>query len=167
MGEHDFAQIGLAAARETVNVDAPAEAKETLQCGRANYQQRVGQRRSVAILGPQRRVDAALDQPRQGDAGEIGGDEGNNAEQEQPAVAVNEKLDPVVVAKNLSVLWFAVGGNKLVISSAGNNRIGRATTGGCPYKSEFFFAFFALFSVKFPIPIHIYCCFVALGFNLA
>ena len=89
-----------------MNVNAPAEAKETLQRGRADDQQRVGQQRGAALLGPQRRVDATLDQPRQGDAGEIGGDQGNDAEQEQPAIAVNEKLDPVVVTKNLSILWF-------------------------------------------------------------
>ena len=63
-------------------------------------------------MARKRRIDAALDQPRQRDAGKIGGDQGNNAEQEQPAVAVNEKLDPVVVAKNLSILWFAVGVRK-------------------------------------------------------
>ena len=104
MSEHDVAQISLAAARETVNVDAPAEAQKPLQRGRAQYQQRVGQQRNVAFLSAQRRVDAAFDQPRQGDAGEIGGDQGNNADNEQPAVAVNEKFDPVIVTQNLSIL---------------------------------------------------------------
>jgi hypothetical protein len=82
MGEHDIAQIGLAAARETMNVDAPTEAKETLQRGRPDNQQRVGQQRGGVLLGSQSGIDAALDQPGQGDAGEIGGDQGNDAEQE-------------------------------------------------------------------------------------
>ena len=108
MGEHDIAQVGLATAREAVNVNAPAEAKKALQRCRAENQQGISDERSVAVLGAHRRVDAAFDQPWQGKTGKISGDQGKNAEKEQPSVAVNEKLDPVVIAKNLCVLWFAV-----------------------------------------------------------
>ena len=51
MGEHPIAQIGLAAAREAMNIDAPAVAKKTLQRGGAENQQRVGQeQRALPLL---------------------------------------------------------------------------------------------------------------------
>jgi len=108
VGEHDIAQVRLATTREAVNINAPAKAKKALQRCRAENQQGVSDERRVAVPGAQRRVDAAFDQPWQGQTGKIGGDQGKNTEQEQPAVAVNEKLDPVVIAQNLRVLWFAV-----------------------------------------------------------
>ena len=87
-----------------MNVNTPTEAKEALQRSRAENQQRVSDERGAAVLGMQRRIDAAFDQPGQGYAGKIGGDQRNNAKKEQSAVAVNEKLDPMIIVKNLSIL---------------------------------------------------------------
>ena len=52
----------------------------------------------------QRRIDASFDKPRHGDAGEIGSDEGENAEDEKASITVNEKFDALIIAKNRSVL---------------------------------------------------------------
>jgi hypothetical protein len=104
VGEHHVAQVGLAAARKTVNVNTPAKTKKTLKRSRAENQQWVSNERFVTALGAQRRIDAAFDQPRQGDAGEIGGDQRNNTEEEQPAIAVNQEFDAVIIVKNFSIL---------------------------------------------------------------
>ena len=108
MSEDPIAQIRLAAARKTMNIDAPAVAEKTLQRCRAEDQQRIVDQRSVSFAGMKGGIDAALDQPRQGDAGEIGGDQRQDAEKYKPAVALDKKLNPVVIAKNFSVLWFVV-----------------------------------------------------------
>ena len=55
----------------------------------------------------QRGIDAALDEPGQSDAGEIGSDQRQNAEDDESAVALDEKLDAVVIAQNRSILLFA------------------------------------------------------------
>jgi hypothetical protein len=104
MREHPVAQIRLATAREAVNVYAPAVAKETLQTGGAKNQQWIIELRIVGFPGGQRRIDAALDQPGQSDAGKVGGDERNDAENDKPAIAVDEKLDALIVTKNLPLL---------------------------------------------------------------
>ena len=68
----------------------------------------------------------------------------------EPAIAVNEKFDPVIVAKNLSILWL---------------RCVRKRTGGFqtrPYESQLFFAPSALFAA-----ILLSLSQAALGFNLA
>jgi hypothetical protein len=52
----------------------------------------------------ERSIDAALDQPRQSDTGKICGDQREKAEDEETAVALDEKLDAVVVAKNCAAL---------------------------------------------------------------
>jgi len=59
--------------------------------------------RWIAVFGAERGIDPVLDQPWQRNAGEVGGDQRKNTENEKTAVAVNEKLDPVVIAKNISV----------------------------------------------------------------
>jgi len=106
MGKNAIAQIGFAAPRETVNVDAPTVAEKSLQRRAEQNQRGIFDQRPLGVSGPERRIDTALDQPRQRDTGEVGGDEREDAENEEPAVAINEKLDPMVIAKNRPVLFF-------------------------------------------------------------
>jgi putative intracellular protease/amidase len=73
---------------------------------RQQYQQRILEQRSTGAA-VKRGVDAAFDQPRQGDAGEIGSDQRKKAEDEKAAVALDQKLDTVVVAKNCDALGCA------------------------------------------------------------
>jgi hypothetical protein len=107
MRKHAIAQIGFAAAREAVNVDAPAVTEKSLQRRAEQNQRGILDQRALAVRAAQRRVDAALDQPRQGDTGKVGGNEREDAEKQEPAVAINEKLDAMVIAENRSVLFFA------------------------------------------------------------
>ncbi len=60
-----------------------------MQRGGAENQKRVLEQRSLGIARAERRIDAALDQPRQSDAGEIGGDQRNNAEDEEISMTVD------------------------------------------------------------------------------
>jgi hypothetical protein len=106
VGKHPIAQIGFAAARETMNMDAPAIAEEALQCRAEQNQRGIFDQRALAIRAAQRRVDTALNQPRQRDTGQVGGDEREDAENEKAAVAINQKLDAMVIAKNRSALFF-------------------------------------------------------------
>jgi hypothetical protein len=75
MREDLVAQIRLAAAREAVDVHAPAIAKQALQRGGAEDQERVANQRGFAGFRLERAIDAVLDQPWQRDARQIGGDE--------------------------------------------------------------------------------------------
>jgi hypothetical protein len=104
VGKYAVPKLGFAATRETVDINAPAIAEETLQRGGAEDQQRILKQRTIG-RGAERRIDTALDQPGQGDAREIGGDERQNAKDEITSVAINEKFDPVVVATNCRILW--------------------------------------------------------------
>src|SRR5258706_3958390 len=108
MRKNPIAQVCLAAAREAVNIDAPAVAEKPLERRRAEDQQGIMKQRQTSIFGVQRGIDAALDQPGKRDAGQISGDQRQDAEENQPAIALDEKLDAVVIAKNFSILWFAV-----------------------------------------------------------
>jgi hypothetical protein len=104
VGKYAVPKLGFAATREAVDVDAPAVAEETLQgCG-AEDQQRILEQGTIGG-GAERRIDAIFDQPGQSDAREIGGDERKDAEDEITPVALNEKLDAVVVAENRRILW--------------------------------------------------------------
>jgi hypothetical protein len=58
----------------------------------------------IAARVAERGIDTVLDQPRQSDPCQIGRYEGKNAEDEKTAIAINEKLDTMIIAKNLSVL---------------------------------------------------------------
>ena len=87
-----------------MNVDAPAVAKKSLHRGGAEDQQRIAEQRALGAM-VKSGIDAALDQPRQGDAGEIGADQRKNAENEETAMTINEKLNTMVIAKNLCVLF--------------------------------------------------------------
>ena len=97
-------KVGFAAARETVDVDAPEVAEKPLQRRGTENQQRILEQGTIGV-GADRRIDAALDQPGQGDAREIGSDERENAKDEKTPVAINKELDAVVVAENRRFLW--------------------------------------------------------------
>jgi hypothetical protein len=62
------------------------------------------EQRAIAGTLAKSRVDTVLDQPRQGDAGEIGGNQRNDAENKKPAMAIDQKPDAVVMTKNLFTL---------------------------------------------------------------
>jgi hypothetical protein len=64
----------------------------------------------------QRGVDAALDQPRQRHAGKVGGDEREDTEDQVTTVTVDEKLDALVVTKNLSAFPLAAPDRRAKIS---------------------------------------------------
>jgi hypothetical protein len=122
MSEHSIAQIGFAAPRKAVDIDTPAVTEESLQRGSTENQQRIFEQGSIAFRRAQRRVDAVLDQPGQSDTGEIGSDKRDNAEDKKMPVAVDEKLNAVVIAKNRGVLFvrssnFSVGNAEPVTSS--------------------------------------------------
>jgi hypothetical protein len=89
MGKNPIPQIGLAAPRETVDIDAPAVTKKALHSGGAEDQQRILDQRAIAGRGAKRGIDAALDQPRQANAGEVGGNQRQNAQDEKPSMPVN------------------------------------------------------------------------------
>jgi hypothetical protein len=61
VGKHPIAQIGFAATRETMNIDAPAVAEKALQCRAEQDQRGIFDRRAPAVRAAQRRVDPALD----------------------------------------------------------------------------------------------------------
>src|SRR5262245_9979537 len=103
VGKDPVPQIRFTAAREAVDVDAPAIAKQSLHCRRAENQQGIIELRDRSLLGGQSGIDAALDQPGQSDTGEIGGDQRKNTEDDKPAVAVDEEFDALVIAKNRSI----------------------------------------------------------------
>src|SRR6266545_8007191 len=122
MSEHSIAQIGFAATRKAVDIDTPAVAEESLQRGSTENQQRIFEQGSTALRRAQRRVDTVLDQPGQSDTGEIGSDKRENAEDKKMPVAVDEKLNAVVIAKNRDVLFvrssdFRVGSTEPVTRS--------------------------------------------------
>jgi hypothetical protein len=60
--------------------------------------------RTGRLFRAESRIDAALDQPGDGDAREIGRDQRQNTENEKPPVPVNEKFDAVVIVKNILFL---------------------------------------------------------------
>src|SRR5581483_4106243 len=102
--EDPVAQIGLAAPREAVDIDAPAVAEKTLKGGGAKNQQRILDQRAPPASAVERGVDAALDEPGQRDAGEIRGDEREDAQDEKTPIAVDEKFYALIVVKNRRVL---------------------------------------------------------------
>jgi hypothetical protein len=104
MSKYPVAKVGFAAARETVDVDAPEVAEKPLQRRGTENQQRILEQGTIGV-GADRRIDAALDQPGQGDTREIGSDERENAKDEKTPVAINKELDAVVVAENRRFLW--------------------------------------------------------------
>jgi hypothetical protein len=63
--------------------------------------------RTSRLFRAESRIDAALDQPGDGDAREVGRDQRQDTEDEKPPVPVNEEFDAVVITKNFSVLWQA------------------------------------------------------------
>jgi hypothetical protein len=60
--------------------------------------------RSAGLFSAESGIDAALDQPRNGDARQIRGDQRQNAEDEKTAMPVNKEFDPIVIAENDCVL---------------------------------------------------------------
>jgi hypothetical protein len=83
-------------------------------------------------------IDAALDQPGQGDAGEIGADQRENAEDKETAMAINEKLNTMVIAKNLCVPFLCRlywGVHRMAIVQ--NLRGLRKWSGNCPNFASF------------------------------
>jgi len=83
-------------------------------------------------------IDAALDQPGQGDAGEIGADQRENAEDKETAMAINEKLNTMVIAKNLCVPFLCGlywGVHRIAIVQ--NLRGLRKWSGNCPNFASF------------------------------
>jgi len=54
------------------------------------------------------RIDGVLDEPRQRHAGKVRGDQGKNPKNQETAIAINEKLDAVVMTKNLGFLLLVV-----------------------------------------------------------
>ena len=81
-----------------MNIDAPAITEKSLEHGSAENHQRVAEQRPRVARPIQGRIDPSLDQPGKRHAGKIRGDQRKNAQDEKMTVAVNEKLDPVVVA---------------------------------------------------------------------
>jgi len=59
-----------------------------LQRGGAEDPQRVFDERTMAVRAKSR-IDTALDQPGQGDAGEVGGNQRQNAEDKKTAMALD------------------------------------------------------------------------------
>ena len=108
MGENSIPQVRFATAGETVNVDPPAITENALECGGAQNQQGVFQREYLGGALMQCRIDASLDQPGKGHAGEIGSDERENSEDEKTPVTLDEKLDAVVIAQNRDVLLLLI-----------------------------------------------------------
>ena len=90
-----------------MNIDPPAVAEKSLERGGPQDQQRILNQRWAGLFGAESRIDAALDQPRNGDTRQIRSDQRQNAEDEKTAMAVNKKFDPVVIATNFGVLWQA------------------------------------------------------------
>ena len=86
-----------------MNVDAPAVAEKSLHRGGAKDQQRIPEQRTVRCPVVESGIDAALDQPGQGDAREIGADQREDAEDKETTMTVDKKLNAVVITKNLCV----------------------------------------------------------------
>jgi hypothetical protein len=78
--------------------------------------------RTGRLFRAESRIDAALDQPGDGDAREVGRDQRQNTENEKSPVPVNKEFDAVVIAKNFSVLWqaarYAVSSFEFLVSSS-------------------------------------------------
>jgi hypothetical protein len=72
-----------------VDIDAPAVAKKSLQRGGAEDQQRIPEQRATGVRGAKRRIDAAFDQPGEGDAGKVRADQRKNTQDEKAAMPVN------------------------------------------------------------------------------
>jgi len=87
-----------------VDVNPPKISEQTLEGGGADNQRWIFEQRAIAPRVAKRRIDAVLDQPGQGDAREIRRDQRENAQDEKAAVAINQELDAMVMAKNRSVL---------------------------------------------------------------
>jgi hypothetical protein len=88
-----------------VDVDAPAITEKTLKRCRAENQDRVIKQRALRLGDTERRIDTPLDQPGQRDAGQIRGDQRENAEDQIAAVPVNEKFNAMVIAADVSIPW--------------------------------------------------------------
>jgi hypothetical protein len=100
MRKDDTPKVPLHAPGKAKNVHAPEVAEHALQGGRGQNQQRVGDQQPRRPAWLEHPVDAPLDEPGDGHAHQIGGHEGDNANDQQAPVTDNQEFNLGIIAKN-------------------------------------------------------------------